>query len=95
MGAGLRLWNVYGDLILDTNSRFSRVLDIVSLPAIAVGSFSDAALAQGDPWWSVTGIGAISNFSTVAPDISVSGTTLSWNWGSAPVSSVTLIYGVR
>lgn len=94
MGAGLRLWNVYGDLILDTNSRFNRVLDIVTLPATGTGSFSDAGFSQGDPWWAITGAGPITAFSTVAPDISVSGTTLSWNWGTAPPASITLIYGV-
>jgi hypothetical protein len=91
MPQGLQTWNSAGDLTLDTNYDVGRVLGITSITSSA-GSVTDAGLTTGRPfWWYMKDDGG--SFST-QPDISVSGSTLSWSWPSGGGSNGRILYGV-
>lgn len=94
MSFGLGIWNGAGKTLLDTTSRITIVLGVANIPAaIASGTISHAKFANGTPWFAVTANGIV-DLATVSPAVSVSGTTLSWSWGSVPPQDCLLIYGI-
>src|SRR3546814_6921867 len=85
-----------GVVIVDQNTRLSRVLGIVTIPTSPnTGSVTHADFAQGLPWWVTTNGGVAGTYFNITPAMSFSGTTLSWDWGTLPFkTATTLIYGV-
>ena len=90
MPQGLQIMNAAGDVIFDTNVRAGRALGVASITAATSGSVSNAGLSTGTPFWFFQ-VNTTSYF-TIAPTVSVSGTTLSW--GAEAESNGFLVYGV-
>lgn len=94
MAYGLQIFDAAGNLIVDTNTRIGTFLDIVSI-SNADGSATNAALAMGTPFWLLHVLDTAYN--SIAPSVSVSGTTISWAWrtpGDSGNPNCKLIYGV-
>ncbi len=93
MGQGLQVWDAAGNQIVDVSDRLGRVLGVTTLTGGTDGSVSNAGLATGTPFWACI---PVATGAAPTPGISVSGTTLSWDFeagiGYAP--SYRLIYGV-
>lgn len=96
MPQGFQVWDASGNLIVDTNTHLGRVLGIHTVTT-ASGNFSHAGFSQGTPF-AVAGSEAgdqSGNPWAFTPDITIVGTTLSWDFGSLPVHTTHIIYGVR
>jgi hypothetical protein len=95
MSLGYRDWNAAGNLIVDTNNRLSRVLGTVDITGGVSGSVTNADFAQGTPFWICTAKEAsYSLYSGGGPNISVSGSTLSWDFTGRAPRNARLVYGV-
>lgn len=90
MDAGYQVWNASGILITDTTDRMGTLLGIVTLTGGVSGSVTNAAFADGAPFWCAT---PLVTFNTFAPLITPSGTTLSWSWPITGADHI-LLYGV-
>jgi hypothetical protein len=90
MPQGLRIMDVDGNVIFDTNVRAGRVLGSATVAAGAAGSVSNAGLATGSPFWifQTTETGYFAQ----SPTITAAGTTLSWAADSDRAGFI--IYGV-
>lgn len=77
---GFQLLNPDGSIQFDVSNRVIRMLAVSD--ASGNGSAVVPALSEGTPIVAV----AVSDESKVAPSVTVSGTTVSWSYGSTPVS---------
>ncbi|BBC72928.1 conserved hypothetical protein [Altererythrobacter sp. B11] len=101
MPQGFQAWDAAGNLMVDLGSRAGRALGSATLNT-GSGSFSHPGFAQGTPFWIIgaeAGTISASNPWAFTPQISVNGTTLSWNfidqYGNLVAPTTTyLIYGV-
>lgn len=92
MPSGMQMWDPSGNLIIDTSMHLGRILGIASLSGPTNGSQSNSGLATGTPFWILT---CLSASSVRQPVISVSGTTISWDFeGAGAGLSWRLVYGV-
>ena len=96
MPQGLQVWDAAGNMLVDTTTWMSQVLGSFELPADhAAGSTTDAGLATGRPFVVVLpyegNLGAESTGNPIANQVTVSGTTISWN---AAKVGCRVIYGV-
>jgi hypothetical protein len=85
MPAGLQIFNADGSLQFDTTKRVMRFLTVVAT-GTSNGSATVSGLNQGTPI-AVVGTGSESNNNS--PNVTFSGDTVSWDWGSIPVGSRT------
>ncbi|QHJ78426.1 MAG: hypothetical protein [Bacteriophage sp.] len=89
MGQGLRLWDQYGNIILDTDSRLARNLDTLYLTNRNDGERYVPEFSQGQPWfytmidWANVfeqkDTSKFSDHSFAMPELV--GNTLKWHWG--------------
>ena len=89
MGQGLRLWDQYGNIILDTDSRLARNLDTLYLTNRNDGERYVPEFSQGQPWfytmidWSNVieqkDTSKFADHSFAMPELV--GNTLKWHWG--------------
>ena len=89
MGQGLRIWDQYGNIILDTDSRLARNFGTLYLNSRNDGEIYVPGFSQGQPWfytmidWSNifeqndTSKVDFHNFAMAE----ITGTTLKWHWG--------------
>jgi len=94
MPQGLQIWDASGNLILDTSSHIGRVLGVATLTGGTNGSVTDANFSTGTPFWHLQ---PNATYPTKLPDITISGTTLNWNFQAGYTwsgMSFKLIYGV-
>ncbi len=91
MTAGLQTFDASGNLVFDTGTRTGRVINVTTITGTS-GSYSDAALANGTPFFFfATSSPAVAK----AVSISISGTTISWTIASSQSSNTfALAYGV-
>ncbi len=92
MAAGLQLWDSSGNLLLDTSTRTGFVLgrvDIISTNQN--GSVTESAFGDGTPFYFVLMSG---NQGQTCPDISFSGTTMTWSKATSSNFSGSIFYGV-
>lgn len=92
MTAGFEVFDANGAQVISVTDRICRVLG--TLDVSANGSTANAGLLNGTPWWAVKQISA-STTDANYPEITVSGSTLSWvypSWGARV--PVTILYGV-
>ncbi|QOK96592.1 hypothetical protein HF909_09175 [Ralstonia pseudosolanacearum] len=89
MGQGIQVFNADGSLQFDSSSRLSRVLGQV-YSGTDPGSISVPGFVQGTPWYHCIGVGN----SALIPEVSISGTTLSWAFPWATHNPALIIYGV-
>lgn len=91
MGQGLRLWDQYGNIILDTDSRLARNLGTLYLNSRNDGEIYVPEFSQGQPWCY-----AMPDWANVFEQKDASkhpydnfampeivGNTLKWHWGPA------------
>jgi len=90
MPQGLLIIDASGNTVFDTNTAAGRVLGIADVTASTSGSVTNAGLTTGTAFWFFQ-TKTTSYFSTV-PSVTLSGTTLSWDNGSA--TNAFLVYGV-
>jgi len=91
---GLQVFDASGNIVLDITDRLTRVLGEVNTGA-AAGSVTDAGLSSGDPWYIAFRVdGAMWSSADADLAISISGTTLSWSYGSGTAQNMTITYGV-
>ena len=83
MPMGLQIFNADGSLQFDTSNRVLRLLTSLN-SGTANGSTTVSDLTQGN---GVTIVGSTSESNANQPNVSISGTTVSWDWGSIPVGS--------
>ena len=93
MPQGWQAFDASGNLIVDVSTRLGRVLGVQTLTAATGGSVTNANFASGTPFW------MLSNVSVAGarqPEITFSGTTLSWSFPGVGWSGETyrLVYGV-
>lgn len=90
MAYGLRTYDAAGNIMVDTSTRLTRVLGsttVSSTGSVTVPEFA----TDGSPWYAVF---VDQSTPYAEPEITFSGTTLSWNYGSAsPRATVFIIYG--
>lgn len=83
MGMGIEVYNADGSLQFNLGNRVYRLLTISLIGTTTSGSITNAQLATGTPI-----VGTIfSDPTRVAPTVTTSGSTVSWNYGSTPVGS--------
>lgn len=88
MAQGLQVWDASAALIFDTSAALFRELGVVAIGSDNnSGSVTDAGFSEGLPMWFVIST-QLDNY----PDISFSGTTLTWTANGTPFSG-TLYYG--
>lgn len=87
MSYGLEVYDASGNVILTVTDRITRLLGTATFNAS--GSVTDARFADGTPWWFVQPTTSSGNES---PDITFSGTTLSWS--NPGGGSFSIIYGI-
>ena len=92
MPQGMQVWDASGNLIMDTNTPSGVILGVHSFSGGAAGTGGSVVipeLALGNPFHVLRG----SWF--VDPEITISGTTISWTFSSYVPSAITyeLIYG--
>lgn len=92
-GQGLEIYNASGQLRLSITDRISRILGITTLTSPTDGNITNADFATGMPFWICI---PISGGRVPIPDISVSGTTIYWDFtpGLGYSTNYRLIYGV-
>jgi hypothetical protein len=83
MPAGIRVWNANGTLQFDTTNRLFRMLT-VQLVGSANGSVSVSTIAGGTV---VAEMQATGESGKVPPTVTVSGKTVSWDYGSTAAAS--------
>lgn len=94
MAAGLQVWDGGGGLIFDTNDRVGRVIGSVYTGG-ANGSIVHGELGAGQGFAIPLGVGF--DGAGALPTVRVDGSTLSWNYYTAPGFSnlnCLIIYGV-
>jgi hypothetical protein len=90
---GLQTFDASGNLIIDISTRMGRVLGIAAVTGGTDGSVTNSEFSAGTGFWQVV---AIASGTQPYPDVSLSGTTLSWIFQSGisyPVN-YKIIYGV-
>ena len=91
MGQGLQVFAADGSLIMDTVDRLTRIVGSV-YSGVGAGSVSVPAFSTGTPFYFVQREGDIgANINDAFKQITISGTTLSWDQYSKPA---TIVYGV-
>ncbi len=88
MPLGVQIWDEHGNLMIDQFTRVGRIMGVVA-GNTAGGSISDGNLAQGTPFASVMLLGVV-NLADLAPQVSISGTTITYTSSSYPFY---IIYG--
>ena len=91
MPQGLQVWDDSGNLIVDTATRLGRILGVTTISASS-GTVVNSGFSGGTPFW--IAIPLATGDVEHGPDISVSGTTLTYNFNGRPVTSHRLVYGV-
>ena len=95
MPVGLQIWDAAGNIVLDTNYRTARRLGSV-VTGTSNGSLSIPDLVQGQPFFiSEPLLNNVAYY--VLPNVTISGTTLSWSFPSQYPSSrnsMSITYGV-
>lgn len=92
MPAGLQMWDPAGNLIVDISMRLGRVLGVAALTGGVNGSAVNDGLTTGTPFWMLT---CITSPLVRQPVISVSGSTISWDFGGLGGGlNWRLVYGV-
>ncbi len=87
MGLGVQMWDAAGNLLLDNFTRVGRVIGVVS-GNTSGGSFNVPSLAQGRP--GVLPVLGQMTLANVGPQVSISGTTISYTASSYPFL---IVYG--
>ena len=91
---GLQVFDANGALILDITDRLTRILGEVNTGAVA-GSVTDSGLSSGTLWYIAFRVdGAMWSSADADLAISISGTTLSWSYGTGTAQNMTITYGV-
>lgn len=88
MGLGIQVRDAAGNLLLDNFTRVGRVIGVVP-GNTAGGSFNVPSLAQGTPWAFFQVLGQMT-LANVGPQVSISGTTISYTASSYPFL---IVYG--
>lgn len=94
MAAGFEVFDANGATVISVTDKLCRILGSVDITSN--GSTTNPGLLNGTPWWACRQISA-SSVDATYPNISVSGSTISWSYnedyvgGRVPVS---LVYGV-
>lgn len=92
MPHGLRTWDASGNMVIDVSTRLTSIIGVASVTS-SNGSVTNADFARGTPFWYFTNIPA----GIATPDVSFSGTTLSWTWNANttffPRGNMNLVYG--
>ena len=96
MAVGLKTWDASGNLVIDTATRMSRVLGMVSVAAGGTGSVTDAGFATGAPYCiclhTDTPV-SVPTRAIASPIIAFAGTTMTYD-AAFPAGDHILIYGV-
>lgn len=96
MGAVLRIRNPGTTITLTPSSGVTRRLADVDT-AKANGSINVPEFAIGKPFWNLIVVGESTNGYGIPPTVTISGTTLSWTWGSIVAGyrqPATITYGI-
>lgn len=92
MPQGLQIWDAAGSIILDTTDNTGFVLGVLDFTSVAQsGNITDANFANGTPFY--FGQGDLSN-SLAIPNISFSGTTMTWTANAYAPYNGFIYYGV-
>lgn len=95
MPAGLQVFNAQGVDILDITSNLGLHLGTIETGTKA-GSIVVPGFAQGTPFYMIQGENPAYAGTNAVPNVTISGTTLSWSWPHqyGYFSSVIIIYGI-
>lgn len=91
MPQGLQVFDASGNVLVDTSTRLGRILGVTTITT-TTGSVVDSDFANGTPFWYAIPL-SIADVE-FGPDLSFSGTTLSWDFQGRTVTSHRLVYGV-
>lgn len=92
MPSGMQLWNSSGNLVLDTNTRTGFILgrvDIISTNQN--GSVTNSGFSDGTPFYFAV---SSTDQGQTSPNVTFSGTTMSWTKATSTNFSGSLFYGV-
>lgn len=93
MPQGLQLWDAAGNLIVDYTTRCGLVLGRVDVgTGNQSGSVSNGGLADGAPFYFCIAEG---DMGQKQPNVSFSGTTMSWSAAGFGTYTGSIFYGVR
>ncbi|RRU23567.1 hypothetical protein [Stenotrophomonas sp. 278] len=93
MIAGLEVNDAAGQPVISVTDRLPRTLGTVWTGTTS-GSVGHAGLEQGEPWFTILG----QEIGYVSPEVSFSGTTMTWTFESAVTAfrdNCLILYGVR
>jgi hypothetical protein len=90
---GLQIFDASGNLILDLGDATGRFLGSIDTGNVD-GSTTNAALTSGTPF-AVVLLKSGSTFGFKTPDVTFSGTTMSWTYdGATSKNDATILFGV-
>lgn len=97
MAEGIMIWDAAGNLQVAPDVRLTRILGTVNSGVVA-GSVTVANFVQGTPFFHFVPRTGYSVKNRLFPDVSISGTTLSWTFPAADANSepwpTDILYGV-
>lgn len=91
MPVGLQVIDEDGNVIVDTSTRLGRILGVTTIGASS-GTVVDSGFLQGTPFW--VAIPLATGDVVFGPAISVSGSTLTYDFEGRTVTSHRLVYGI-
>ncbi|MDF4024142.1 hypothetical protein P3W24_04045 [Luteibacter sp. PPL201] len=83
MAVGVRIKDRNGNIVVDFTSKLPRIIGYIDTNGSA-GSINVPELALGNAYWVVSPISGTSGRGS--PNVSISGTTLSWSYPNATVN---------
>lgn len=98
MTAGLTIWDADGNKTLDPADRLTRIVGFRDVQAS--GMLNDAGLGKGEPFFvcnfmgDVAGVPNPMGMPLWPPEVSFSGTTMTWTFDTANVRKWRIVYGV-
>ena len=93
MTYALRVYDTVGNTLLDTSTRMGRVLGVVFAAAGSSGSITNDGFNTGVGFFATIILTGSSKHG--CPNITLSGTTLTWSGVSGGTADVNIVYGVR
>lgn len=91
MGIGLQVFDEDGNTILETDNRLGRILGVSTISASS-GTIVNSGFTEGTPFWYA--IPLATGDVSFGPAISVSGSTLTYDFEGRTVTSHRIVYGV-
>lgn len=92
MAHGLRIYGANGVLVHDTTDRLTRIIG--STVISGSGSFEVPDFSFGEGWCFTQPLSNFNGTFSSYPEVTISGTTISWTTDSPFPTSVILYYGV-